>query len=105
MVAILEDEIVGFYSLENFSGVEIELAALFVDPDYIGTGVGRALMTSAKRHAVKLGAQKINVQADPNIEKFYLSAGGMKTGSKESESIPGRFLPTFQILLTDSNLV
>jgi len=99
MVAVVDEKIVGFYELEDISGDEIELGALFVEPDHIGTGVGKALIESAKHHAVTLGASKLNIQGDPNAERFYRKAGCEPTGSKESESIPGRFLPTFQILL------
>ena len=104
VVAVIDEEVVGFYQLEGLSGDEIEMGALFVDPDHIGTGVGKALIERAKRHAVNLGASKLNIQGDPNAEKFYRSAGGAPTGSKESESIPGRFLPTFQISLSNENV-
>ena len=95
---------VGFYELEGLSGDEIELGALFVDPNHIGTGVGKVLIEKAKNHAVNLGARKLNIQGDPNAEKFYRAAGGIPTGSKESESIPGRLLPTFQISLSSENV-
>lgn len=101
VVAEIDKEIVGFYNLEGLSGDEVELGALFVEPEHIGTGVGRALIERAKCHAVNLGASKLNIQGDPNAEKFYRLAGGEQTGSKESESIPGRFLPTFQISLSN----
>jgi GNAT superfamily N-acetyltransferase len=104
VVAVIGEEVVGFYELEGLSGDEIELGALFVDPDHIGTGVGKVLIERAKRHAVNLGASKLNIQGDPNAEKFYCTAGGEPTGSKESESIPGRFLPTFQISLESENI-
>ena len=99
VVALVDEAIVGFYAFEGLLKDEIELGALFVDPDHIGTGVGKALMEKAKRHAVSLGAKTLNIQGDPNAENFYIAAGGQLTGSKESESIPGRYLPTFRILL------
>lgn len=37
------------------------------------------------------------IQDDPNAEAFYLAAGGVRTGDRESDSIPGRFLPLFVI--------
>jgi N-acetylglutamate synthase-like GNAT family acetyltransferase len=103
VVAVVNAQVAGFYALEGLSGDEIELAALFVDPDHIGTGVGKTLVERAKLHAVNLGAHKLNIQGDPNAEKFYRAAGGEPTGSKESDSIPGRFLPTFQISLSLEN--
>lgn len=99
VVAEVNGVIVGFYELEVLSGVEMELAALFVDPKFIGTGVGKSLVERAKLHAANLGARSLIIQGDPNAEKFYRAAGGVSTGEKESESIPGRFLPMFQIPL------
>ena len=99
VVAVVNEQLAGFYALEGLSGDEIELGALFVDPDHIGTGVGKTLVERAKLHAANLGALKLNIQGDPNAEKFYRAAGGELTGSKESDSIPGRFLPMFQISL------
>lgn len=98
-VAVLDQEIVGFSVLENFSGDEIELGALFVDPDHIGSGIGKTLFESAKQQAVALGARKLNIQGDPHAERFYLAAGAVLTGEKPSGSIAGRFLPTYQAVL------
>lgn len=103
VVAAIGEVIIGFYALEGLSGEEIELGALFVEPDYIGRGVGRTLIERAKCHAARLGASLLNIQGDPNAVKFYRAAGGVLTGSKESESIPGRFLPTFQVSLSKKN--
>jgi len=100
VVAVVEGDIVGFYALEDSSGDEIEPGALFVSPLHIGTGIGRSLIENAKKHAFKLGANIVNVQGDPNAIAFYRAAGGVMTGNKESESIAGRFLPTFQIDLS-----
>ena len=100
MLAEIDKKIIGFYQLEELVGDEIELGALFVDPEHIGAGVGKALIQRAIHHAGHLGASRLNIQGDPNAEKFYRAAGGQPTGSKESESIPGRFLPTFQIMIS-----
>lgn len=101
VVAEIDEVIVGFYALEGLCGDEIELGALFVDPAHIGTGVGKVLIEQAKHHALCLGAKKLNIQGDPNATKFYQAARGILTGRKESESIPGRYLPMFQITLVN----
>ena len=99
VVATVDEAIAGFYALEGHCGDEIELGALFVDPDYIGNGIGKALIEEAKQHALMLGADRMNIQGDPHAEKFYRACGARLTGSSESDSIPGRFLPTFQVTL------
>ena len=66
-------------------------------------GWGRLLIEHAKRTAVDLGAEQLLIQGDPNAGAFYLAAGGVLTGSSESASIPGRFLPIFAIELRPSH--
>lgn len=97
VVAETGNRIVGFYALERISGSLFELEALFVDPSHIGTGIGRALVEHAKGEAVRHGAGRLEIQGDPHAEKFYLAAGAEKTGERESASIPGRYLPMFEI--------
>lgn len=99
-VAEKQGKIVGFCALERLSPDEFELEALFVNPDHIGTGIGRKLMTHAKTLAHALGGCSISIGADSNAEQFYRAAGGVLTGKHESQSIPGRFLPTLRIDLT-----
>lgn len=90
---------VGFYALEHRSGPEVELDSLFVEPEHIGKGFGRSLIEHAKSVAATMGAAKLIIQGDPYAERFYLAAGAIRTGTRESGSIPGRFLPTFAIHL------
>ena len=104
MVAECRGEIKGFYALEHLSESIFELEAIFVEPKYIGSGIGRALITHAKKYAAEIGGSSLIIQGDPNAEKFYRAAGGELTGERESASIPGRFLPTFSISLVSENV-
>ena len=96
-IADLKTRIVGFYVLGKQTGDEIELDAMFVEPESIGRGVGKALMNHAKNHAATLGASRMIIQSDPYAEGFYKAAGAKNIGKRESESIPGRFLPLLEI--------
>ena len=96
-VAVDEDSIVGFYALKCASGGSYELEALFVEPGHIGTGIGRALIQHAKRTLSGLGATRLIIQGDPHAADFYVAAGGRRIGDRESDSIPGRHLPVFEI--------
>lgn len=98
-VAELDQKIVGYYALERTTEDDWELDALFVEPTHIGTGVGRALIEHAKEVASAHGAQGLIVQADPCAGRFYRAAGGKLLGSRESGSVPGRYLPLFRIEL------
>lgn len=97
------DEIVGFYKLEDIEKDVVVLDALFVDPSRIGAGVGRALLAHALNTAKQFGARCVEAQSDPNAEAFYCAMGAVVVGRTESESIPGRFLPTIQFNFVTSN--
>lgn len=98
-VAVNGNVALGFFTVKNVSESVYELEALFVEPEYIGTGVGRSLF----QHAVKLlsekGAARLIIQGDPNASHFYSAAGARPAGYRESGSIPGRYLPLFEIEL------
>jgi GNAT superfamily N-acetyltransferase len=89
--------IVGFYALKRLSRTEIELEAMFVEPAFIGNGSGRRLIEHAKSVASEMGAKQLIIQSDPYATRFYAAAGGVVTGTRESASIPGRYLPTLAI--------
>jgi GNAT superfamily N-acetyltransferase len=89
--------VVGFYALELLSSTEIELEAMFVEPAFIGNGFGRLLIEHAKSVAATMGARRLIIHSDPYAERFYVAAGGVVTGRRESASIQGRHLPTLSI--------
>lgn len=92
-----ERKIAGYYLLEKHSLSEWELEAFFVDPPHIGQGIGCQLIEHAKSTAACLGANRILIQADPNAADFYRKFGGRLLNYRESDSIPGRYLPIFSI--------
>ena len=94
--AIEDDRIAGFYTLDG-RGEFIELEALFVEPEHIGKGIGRQLIDRARRRAVELGARILTIQGDPHALEFYLAAGAVVVGERESDSIRGRMLPLLEI--------
>lgn len=94
-VAESDGERVGYYALERISGSGYELDALFVVPAKIGTGIGRRLIEHAKEQVVTNGGSCLLIQGDPNAAEFYRAAGARLTGQRESQSIPGRYLPLF----------
>ena len=91
--------LLGFYALGEDADGAVELEALFVEPAAIGNGCGRALIEHAKRTAAALGFRTMIVQGDPNAARFYAAAGGIESGTRESDSVPGRFLPLYRIAL------
>lgn len=87
----------GFYSLERLSAEELEMGALFVEPEEIGHGYGRLLVEQALEAAREMGASTVVIQGDPHARGFYLAMGATLGGQAESGSIPGRMLPVFHL--------
>ncbi|MFI9361632.1 GNAT family N-acetyltransferase [Kitasatospora sp. NPDC053057] len=76
-----------------------ELAMLFVEPDRIGRGIGRALFEHVREQARAAGLRRLTIDSDPNAEPFYLAMGAIRIGSTPSGSIPGRELPLLELEL------
>ena len=92
-----DGRIAGFYALELLGPDDVELEALFVEPEMIGRGFGRTLIEHAKARASTLGIRQMVIQGEPNAQAFYEAAGGVCDGRRESSSISGRFLRIFRI--------
>ncbi|WP_170132137.1 GNAT family N-acetyltransferase [Arenicella xantha] len=95
----LERKLIGFYKLQVQTQQRVELDALFVDPKYIGQGIGRVLFNHAEGFATALGASEMLVQSDPNAVEFYQTMGGVVFGETASGSISGRQLPVLKFAL------
>jgi predicted N-acetyltransferase YhbS len=77
----------------------LDLDKLFVDPQQIRNGVGRALMAHAIDEAQHRGAKQLTVLADPNAAGFYERNGARRIGEAPSDAIPGRSVPLYEIKL------
>lgn len=87
-VAIISDEIAGFYAL-MLNGKKLVLEHMWVAPAHIGTGLGRKLFSHAAARAVSLHASIIEIDADPYAEGFYERMGAQRVG-EISADIEGR---------------
>ncbi len=58
----------------------MELEHLWLLPEKMGLGLGRALFEHAARRAASLGAEILRIEADPNAEGFYLRMGAARVG-------------------------
>ena len=97
-VAEVNGSVAGFYSLrEHERHVEVDL--LFVDPPFIGRGIGRVLLTHALRLATEMGYGRAVVESDPYAEAFYVSLGGRRVGMVASTVDEGRELPLLEFRL------
>ncbi len=95
-VAEIDGRMAGFYGFEPLEdGVGLDY--MFVDPEFIGRGVGRALMDHAVALARDLGHGTLTIVADPNAEGFYRRLGAQRVGSQASDVGPDRQLPVLRI--------
>jgi GNAT superfamily N-acetyltransferase len=92
--------LLGFHSV-LVQGQDAELMDLFVDPEYIGLGVGLALWEDALDVARRQGAARVRIEADPNAEPWYRRRGAVWVGQAPSGSIPGRALPVLELALSN----
>lgn len=77
--ALVEGEPVGFYALTG-EGSTLELEHLWVLPERMGAGIGRALFDHAVRRAASLNADLLEIESDPNAEGFYRRMGARRAG-------------------------
>ena len=77
--AFAEGEASGFYALVG-EGPRIVLEHLWVLPERMGLGLGRALFGHALERAAALGAETLGIEADPNAEGFYRRMGARRVG-------------------------
>jgi GNAT superfamily N-acetyltransferase len=75
--------LVGYYALER-DGDRLRLENLFLEPSFIGHGLGRRLFEHAVQTARSLGAAELFIEADPNAEAFYLHLGARRIGEAVS---------------------
>jgi GNAT superfamily N-acetyltransferase len=80
-------------------GDEADLLKLFVEPNALRSGTGKALLAWAIDVAKKLGAERLTIEADPDAAPFYRSMGAYDVGQAPSGSVPGRMLPKLVINL------
>ena len=91
-VAERDGVVVGFYALEGEPPVGL-LHLMFVDPDHIRSGIGRALWAHAVTTARTAGLTSFTIEADPFAEAFYSTMGAIRTGYAPSAVRVGRELP------------
>ncbi|WP_068614705.1 GNAT family N-acetyltransferase [Paenibacillus tuaregi] len=98
LVFVLEDEgqIKGFFGLEQEDGSWL-LKDLFVEPEEIGRGYGKALWRYMQNAARDLGVRKLTIHSEPHAENFYLRMGAKRIGEIASTVFEGRKLPLLEI--------
>jgi predicted N-acetyltransferase YhbS len=76
----------------------LDLDKLFVEPKWIRTGVGYALLAHAIIEARRRGAARLTILSDPYAAGFYERNGARRIGEAPSDAT-GRSLPLYEIKL------
>ncbi|WP_226537478.1 GNAT family N-acetyltransferase [Fictibacillus halophilus] len=98
-VYVMEDStrVIAYYS---FSLTNTKLDALFIDPSYIGKGVGKRLWMDILIKAKELELREFTLDSDPHAEGFYLKMGAQKVGYSKSTVFPDRELPLMKVTVS-----
>ena len=96
-VAVAGDEIAGCCALVMTDSLA-ELEHMWIRPEHMGNGVGRALFNEIMERAKTFDAKTVELSADPNAEGFYRRMGATRIGELRSE-IEGqpRVLPRMSV--------
>ncbi len=73
-VAVADGAVVGF-ATTLVTGAVSELEDLFVDPDWMRAGIGRALVLDAVAIGRARGVRRVEVTANPHAREFYAAVG------------------------------
>ena len=96
-VAERDDEVVGFtYVGPSETPGAAELYAIHVEPDLVGTGVGRDLMVAALPQLAEIGGERAVLwvlEANDRARRFYDQGGWTPDGSTRVEPISGEPVP------------
>lgn len=95
--ATINGEIAGCCALvvtDSFAEIE----HMWIRPEQMGSGVGRALFEHARERAVERGANVLELSADPYAEGFYARMGAKRIGEIPADMDgQSRVLPRMRI--------
>ena len=95
LVAEEEGRAVGFASLIPQGEVAV-LDDLWIEPAWIGRGVGSELFRACAAQAREVGARRLEWEAEPNAVGFYERMGGRYARDSEPTAF-GRVIPVMEL--------
>lgn len=96
---VLNEEIIGYYSILKSSENQLKLDNLFIQQKFIGKGYGKILMDDFLKKVKTRNIKSIILEAEPNAENFYKKFVFVTYDHRES-SIKGRFLPQMKLIIS-----
>lgn len=96
-VALVDGAIGGCGALA-ISGSLAELEHMWIDPQQMGRGLGRALFQHVAQRAAELGFAELELSADPHAEPFYERMGAQRIGELPADMFGhARVLPRMRV--------
>lgn len=100
-VAVTRGALAGLATLKQTGGVGVvSLDHLYVEPSFIGQGIGKRLFNCAVEEAARQGFSRVLIESDPHAESFYLSMGAKRIGESPSPVRAGRLLPLLEYTIS-----
>jgi GNAT superfamily N-acetyltransferase len=98
LVAVVDGEIAGFVSVgpSRDPDGDGELYAIYVAPDFWGSGIGRQLIAAGEEHLRELGhgdALLWVLEGNPRARRFYEAAGWELDGTERPIEVFGQLVP------------
>jgi N-acetylglutamate synthase-like GNAT family acetyltransferase len=90
-----QETFIGFFGIKAMEGGNLEIDHLWLIPDKIKKGYGRAVFQYILNDLRANGHKKATLTAEPNAKGFYDKMGGKIVGQFQSK-INGRFLDIYE---------
>jgi len=94
-----EDRVLGVAQIQPGFAPAGSLDLLFIEPDAIGTGVGRVLFQEAAQRLREAGERVMTILSDPDARGFYEKLGAVFIKDRPSEVFKDRLLPWLEYRL------
>lgn len=100
-VYVLEGQkgIIGFFSFKL--GEQDSLDFLYINPKFIGMGLGKIMWNNMIQKAGDLGIINFTIDSDPNAKGFYEKMGAKQIGETASTVFEGRCLPLMKFTIVE----
>ncbi|MCB0044011.1 MAG: GNAT family N-acetyltransferase [Caldilineaceae bacterium] len=100
-VAETDSQIAGFCALDVSDSHTAALEHMWVMPEFMGRGIGRALVEEAVAYAAARGIDKLEIESDPNAVPFYRRMGARIVSEKAYDALgEPRILPILHLAVT-----
>jgi ribosomal protein S18 acetylase RimI-like enzyme len=98
-VAQADNQIAGFCQLD-VGRFHAQLEHMWVDPQFMRMGIGRALLVHVMRQLKQKGIVRLDIDADPNAAPFYTACGATLVGLRAApiEGQPDRTRPQLRLV-------